>query len=85
MTRELLSAQEIADAMTAELQTHEECEDARMLVVVPFKEPDETGCNWTFTGSAFFNAGTGAREIVGPIAVKVHEWARAKYNLACHD
>ncbi len=81
MKRELVSAEDIVTLMTAKLREYEECKDAKMLGVMA-SEPDETGCNWSYTEGIRFNPGSGAQEEVGPIAVSVYDWARARYNLA---
>ena len=81
MKRELVSAEDIVTFMTTKLREYEGCEDPRMLGIMT-SEPNETGCNWSYTEGVRFNPGSGAQEEVGPIAVSVYDWARARYNIA---
>ena len=53
MKRELVSAEDIVTLMTAKLREYEGCKDAKMLGDMA-SEPDETGCNWSYTEGITF-------------------------------
>ena len=79
MTRSLLSREELESWLTAELRKFETCENCEVMAVMPLREPDEDGCNWSKTLTI---RATGVpQDILNCAFSNVMAKARSKFNL----
>lgn len=79
MTRTLLSQKELESWLTAELRKCEGCEECEVMAVMPLRETDEEGCNWSRTLTI---RATGVpQDILHSAFSNVMAKARSKFNL----
>jgi hypothetical protein len=79
-TRKTLTKEEINEILTAEIQQNEDLEDAVLRLSYVLREPDSSGCNWS--SDHYLNVGkNGSQSHAAPIARKIIEATRAKYNV----
>ena len=79
MERTIVTKEELQAWLTVEIRKFEGCEECSFGGIIPLREVDESGCNWS--GSVVLRA-TGVPPEIYRIAVaKIMADARSKFNI----
>ena len=78
MSRKLVSEEELRGSLDAQLKKHEECTDCHFGGIKRARGTDDTGCNWS---DPVLSCRGQPADICAPIARRVIDEARAKFNL----
>lgn len=90
MKRQILKIDELLARMNSELSRFDTCVECRFKTVVPLRELDEEGCNWShanlncrgFPSSVSHSAALCQPAVVcQPVAAQVMAAAKRKYNI----
>lgn len=80
MARKLLTREELAEWMTAQLRKVEDCEECSVGPVNLLQQPDTDGCNWS--DSLVVQSAGVPREHFGPHVAQIGAMAKAMFNIA---
>ena len=79
MSKELVTADQLANWITTELQKVEGCQYCKITGVTPLREPDSEGCNWS--DSVTVSSGGVPADYFMPPVQRIILEARKKFNL----
>ena len=79
MTRQTVTAEELASLMTQELQRRIGHQDCRLSAPKIYREPDKDGCNWS--SDVFLHRSGLSAPQCEEEAAEVVQWARQRYHV----
>lgn len=77
--RTVVSREELEQWLTNELQKIEDCEECSVGGIMPLREPDEDGCNWS--GDVVVSSGGVPVEYFRPYLARIMREARNRFNI----
>lgn len=79
MNRSLVTAQELTELLTNELQKQEDCQHCKLTGIIRLQLPDQDGCNWS--ENVTLSSGSIPNALASSHANQIILEARRRFNL----